>query len=65
MEAHLNKVFDHSISNLSTEPVFDASEALADGDMAKTLIAILQSPHGMKQALVLREIIDRPTHRWE
>ncbi|MEZ6090948.1 MAG: hypothetical protein R3C05_23595 [Pirellulaceae bacterium] len=65
MEAHLTKVFDHSVGKLGPGQSFDASQAMAEGDIAKTLISLLQSPQGLQQALLLREVIDRPTHRWE
>ncbi len=34
------------------------------GDVAGDLIKILQHPGGLRQAILLREILDRPEHRW-
>ena len=34
------------------------------GQPADSLVALLRRPGGMKQAILLREIFDRPEHRW-
>ena len=34
------------------------------GNMAEDLIAMLRRPGGIQQAILLREILDRPEHRW-
>lgn len=65
MDAHIQKVFDHNVGHLAHDTPPTASETLADGDIAKTLISMLQSTHGVQQAFLLREIIDRPEHRWD
>lgn len=36
----------------------------ATGNPATDLITMLKSPGGMQQAILLREIFDRPEHRW-
>lgn len=34
------------------------------GDPARDLVKLLREPGGIRQAILLREIMDRPTHRW-
>ena len=41
-----------------------AVAAALTGDAGESLLAALKSPNGLRQAILLREIIDRPTHRW-
>ena len=37
---------------------------LPSPDIAAEIISLLKTPRGMAQAVLLSEIIDRPTHRW-
>ncbi len=79
MEAHLHGVFDRKLGSLSEKPAQAATadvtpapqEAAHDPDArrpvapaAAGLIALLRSPQGMRDAIVLREILDRPEQRW-
>ncbi len=41
----------------------DAAVALT-GNTAHDLLRLLSQPGGIKQAILLREILDRPEHRW-
>ncbi|MCH5374095.1 MAG: hypothetical protein JJ992_08970 [Planctomycetes bacterium] len=34
------------------------------GDPAQDLIRLLREPRGIQQAILLKEILDRPEHRW-
>ncbi|QDS89785.1 hypothetical protein EC9_39850 [Rosistilla ulvae] len=65
MEAHIQKVFDHQVGRLASEPSEPVIHSVVDDDIAKTLISLLQTPQGVQQAFLLREIIDRPEHRWD
>ena len=38
--------------------------ATSTGDPARDLIRLLQQPGGIQQAILLREIFERPEHRW-
>jgi hypothetical protein len=38
--------------------------AAPSGHPAQDLIRLLQQPGGIQQAILLREILDRPEHRW-
>jgi hypothetical protein len=80
MEARLHAVFDHGLGDLSSRPATvataeytpapeetptpgdaDAAAALA---AATSLAARLRSPQGLREAIVLREILERPEYRW-
>jgi hypothetical protein len=41
-----------------------ARAVLLSGDPRKDLRALLRQPGGIRQAILLREILDRPEHRW-
>lgn len=47
----------------SARPATAATIPLA-GSAAQDLLRILRQPGGIKQAILLREILDRPEHRW-
>ncbi len=41
-----------------------ASNYASSGNLADDLIGMLRTPGGIQQAILLREILDRPEHRW-
>jgi hypothetical protein len=65
LEARLHDTFDHQLGGLSTRPSVERppAEAVADSEAAK-LVRILRDPDSLRQAILLREIIDRPEYRW-
>jgi hypothetical protein len=69
LEARLHETFDHQLGDLGKRPSIaaaaspPASSQDAESELAK-LIQILREPDSIRQAIVLREIIDRPEHRW-
>ncbi len=78
MEARLRGKFDHSVGNLSTTPTSVVTsdvtpapeeaaaqqEKVAANARVASLVARLRSPQGMRDAIVLREILERPDQRW-
>ncbi|MEE2936867.1 MAG: hypothetical protein VYA84_12840 [Planctomycetota bacterium] len=42
----------------------DAASSTFNNQAGIQLLAALRSPGGVRQAILLREILDRPTHRW-
>ena len=48
----------------STRPTSSGAAPALTGDFASDLLKMLQHPNGIKQAILLREILDRPEHRW-
>jgi hypothetical protein len=68
LEARLHETFDHKLGDLGQRPSMaasspPASKEEAESELAK-LIKILRKPDSLRQAIILREIIDRPEHRW-
>jgi hypothetical protein len=73
MERHLQQAFSHRVGTLASDaalapasPVTDAQPTVKSEppSAAASLAAILASPQGMRQAIVLAEILARPEHRW-
>jgi len=72
-EQRAHQVFDHAVGHLgasSPTPAEAGASAAARGDqlgpgLAAGLPALLASPVGLRQAIVLTEILQRPEHRWE
>lgn len=66
MEAHLHRKFDHNLGKLAAREATPAEQvvvALATTP-AEDIAALLATPQGMQQAVVLSEIMRRPTDRW-
>jgi hypothetical protein len=66
LEARLHETFDHQVGGLrrrssNVQPVTPRLDP--DSEIAK-LVRILRDPASLRQAVLLREIIDRPEHRW-
>lgn len=61
MDAHIHEVFDHRVGRLAHRK---RANPLAQESTAAMLMELLQSPQGLQQAVLLREIFDRPDHRW-
>jgi hypothetical protein len=70
--SHLRQVFDHQLGQFASEaapqPVVTPAEApLADQltiSTAAELLGLLHSPQSLRQAILLNEILSRPTDRW-
>ncbi len=73
MEEHLQKAFGRQVGTLaaatgpaSTTPATDVAPVAVreQSSLTAALAAVLASPQGMRQAVVLAEILERPEHRW-
>jgi hypothetical protein len=73
MEEHLQKSFNRKVGTLdsttqgrSTEPVTDTAAKADAGpqSQAAVLAELLASAQGVRQAVILSEILERPEHRW-
>lgn len=76
MEAHIHKKFDHQIGTLKStlaETPIPQQEHLQshddistiEGTSAKKLASLLKNRDGMRRAIVLSEILNRPEDRWQ
>lgn len=60
---HVEAAFAHDLAHQSpstTEPAVVPRPATAAAD----LVAALRSPEGLRNLILMREILERPTHRW-
>ncbi len=48
-----------------TQSAASDTENLDDRSTVENLIRMMQQPNGIQQAILLREILDRPEHRWD
>jgi hypothetical protein len=73
MESHLQQVFGRQVGNLAAEATRtppatqDDPDAKRQGDPlanAGQLAAMLANPQSIRQAIVMNEILTRPTSRW-
>jgi hypothetical protein len=65
-DVQLNAKFDHTIGTLSSIRLSDINpaQAIPSDTPASQIAALLASPAGVRQAIVLNEILRRPTDRW-
>jgi hypothetical protein len=54
----------HRDSMLSS-PTAAKPQAVATGGVADELAAAIRDPAALRRLIVMREILDRPVHRWE
>jgi hypothetical protein len=71
MEQHLQEAFNRRVGTLAgtpvaSAPVTDAATAPVEDtpSAAAAFAQILRTPQGMREAIVLGEILARPEHRW-
>lgn len=73
MESHLQKAFSHQVGRLTSPgekateaPVTDTVTAVVNDPQsaAAALGALLANPQNIRSAVILKEILDRPEHRW-
>jgi hypothetical protein len=72
MERHLHEKFDHRVGTMgrsgagTDRPYSDApsDEATETPSTAAAFAELLRTPQGMRQAIVLGEILAPPEHRW-
>lgn len=74
MSEHVRTVFEHRIGQFQTETITDDAGSISAETAAaprvvgplpaQQLAESLTSPDGMRQAILLGEVLRRPTHRW-
>jgi hypothetical protein len=64
-DVQLKAKFDHSLGTLAEKPVVTSEPPPVSSDSpAAQIAALLASPDGVRQAIVLNEILRRPSDRW-
>jgi hypothetical protein len=72
MEEHLQQVFEHNIGKLGAKTSAASDSSLDDDSPGQqqvaseptNYLALLQNPESIRQAIILNEILARPTERW-
>lgn len=67
MEDHLQAVFDHEVGALDGSDEFAGSttqKKQAAKSTAASLLDVFRSKSAVRNAVIIREIFDRPEHRW-
>lgn len=71
MSSRIHDKFDQEVGNLDPSREFAGAKTVGTGGASVTrnsvvvqLRQLLASPMGLKQAVLLREILERPEHRW-
>ena len=66
--AHLSEVFNHEVGHLAKASLSDSTADPAEVERRPIdtvgLAAMLANREGMRTAVILNEILERPTHRW-
>lgn len=66
-EAQVHQAFDHKVGHLAAraeEPAPGAASPVAPAISSQTVAALLADPQSLRGAMVLNEILQRPTDRW-
>jgi len=65
-DVQLKSKFDHAVGTLAGTGSAAAGEAIAVGPdtPAAQLAAMLRDPQGIRQAVLVNEILRRPSERW-
>lgn len=65
LQSHLQSAFSHEVGQLAHASEGDApANDSPASNSATSLAALLAEPGGMRQAIMLNEILQRPVHRW-
>lgn len=61
--SHVQQVFDHQVGSLAPQAAAPAAAGDAPNPAAQ-IAAMLRDPAGMRNAIILQEILSPPSHRW-
>lgn len=64
LEAHLHEAFDHQLGSLKHEDLDPIKDEKSSENSLQGLRQLLRSKSALRNAIILREIIDRPDHLW-
>lgn len=63
---HVQDAFAHDLSHRDSKlPSPAAAKSSGDAHVANELAATFRDPAALRRLIVMREILDRPVHRWE
>jgi hypothetical protein len=61
--SHVEHAFAHDLAHASPTTIDSGPPRVADSSAA-ALMAAIQSPGGLRQLVLMHEVLERPTHRW-
>jgi hypothetical protein len=61
---HVATAFAHDLAHESPDRTIAADARAAEPSPASELVAALRAPGGLRQLILMREVLERPTHRW-
>jgi hypothetical protein len=61
--SHVEHAFAHDLAHASPTTIDSRPPQVADSSAA-ALMAAIQSPGGLRQLVLMHEVLERPTHRW-
>lgn len=65
MEEHLHDAFDHDSGPLQDDEAESADEAKKSTESTQmALLQLFRSKSALRNAIIVREVFDRPEHRW-
>ncbi len=64
LEEHFHEAFDHQVGALQHEDETDNASRKSSESSPQGLRQLLQSKSALRNAIIFREIIDRPADRW-
>ena len=64
LEDHLHAAFDHQVGALQHEDETDSDSRKSSESAPQGLRQLFQSKSALRNAIIFREIIDRPADRW-
>lgn len=72
LDAHLQSVFDHKLGSLQATPIGNATGPAASPSAQRiatatqtNILRMLRTPGGMRDAIIISEVLKRPEERWE
>jgi hypothetical protein len=60
---HVAGAFAHDLAHESPDRIAAATPR-AEPSAPSDLLAAIRSPGGLRQLILMREVLERPTHRW-
>lgn len=61
---HVATAFAHDLAHESPDRTVAAAARAAEASPATELVAALRAPGGLRQLILMREVLERPTQRW-
>jgi hypothetical protein len=72
LDNHLNSVFNHKVGSLQSTPIVNATGAAASPSLQQVatatqtnILRMLRTPGGMRDAIIISEVLRRPVERWD